>query len=154
MQSRSNQELQDAAHHLLYEIRMTLSLLSVPPSYALTNNLLIEGRLLHLRILNEAFSKEVGREDDVKIRHFGIDNVEPFFKGDEKKRVDKLAMHLTYSRGAVDENSSWDFGKIWKIAKLEIRKAVMGLTIWVDEDAPDNKSLSELVRYVQSVIDR
>ena len=84
-------------------------------------NLLMEGFLLHVRVLLDFFIGEP-KKDDVSARHFYKDesvwtrespNLCTYLRDpDHRKRVNKKLAHLTYSR--LTEKEEWDFPAIRK----------------------------------------
>ena len=84
-----------------------------------TRNMLLEGFLLHARILRDFFVGEP-RGDDVSARHFfddesaWVDKTKDLcpYTRKKKTRIDKKLAHLTYSRPILGKE--WDFGTISK----------------------------------------
>ena len=84
-----------------------------------TKNLLLEGFLLHARILYDFLVKSPCREDDVSATHFFDDASEwctvrsdfcPYLR-ENKTRLNKKLAHLTYSR--LTEEEEWEDGTIF-----------------------------------------
>ena len=131
------------AQKVRYELDMfniAYRLLNEPTtSDQFNHNLLLEGFLLHARVLRDFLRPDPPRDDDVLARHFFNNPAEweqkesdlcPYLH-DDKARINKKLAHLTYSRLTAAEgwddatihreiNDAWD--QFWSLLPRHKRK--------------------------------
>jgi hypothetical protein len=125
--ARTEQELQDAAGHVDYEIQMLRAMVlwlsshsSAPQAGWGVWNACLESFVVHVRnLIDFLYPPTNPRRDDVLSDHYVSDIGEwqrqrppkNQLLEDAKKRVNKMAAHLVYARANLDKN--WKFAEIW-----------------------------------------